>query len=207
MSGAARIEAEAEPGAGAESEAGVESGTGVESEAGLEFGVESGAGVESEASMPSEPSWRVRAAVEDDVPAVAAAVGELLLELGGTPPSASAMEAAARTLLEDHEAGALLVAQAGDAIVGVLGASWQTAIHIPGRYALIQDLWVHHSWRGRAIGGGLLARLFELVGELRIARVEVGLPREGYPHLEATEAFYLAHGFAPLGARMRWVLP
>jgi GNAT superfamily N-acetyltransferase len=151
-------------------------------------------------------SWRVRAATHEDVPTVAAAVRELLVELGGTPPATPAMEATARALLENREAGALLVAQTDGAIVGVLGASWQTAIHVPGRYALIQDLWVHPSWRGRAIGNGLLAALFELARECQITCAEVGLPRERYARLQATEAFYLGNGFTPLGARMRRVL-
>jgi GNAT superfamily N-acetyltransferase len=196
--------------------------------------------------------WRVRAATHHDVPRVATAVRELLLELGGTPPSMPAMEAATRALLDDCDAGALLVAEAGggvpsgdpdrgvvareadrgvvargpdrevvDAgaggesivgrpdheIVGVLGASWQTAIHVPGRYALIQDLWVHPSWRGQAIGSDLLAALFALASQRQITRAEVGLPPERYERLAATEAFYLDNGFAPLGTRMRRALP
>jgi GNAT superfamily N-acetyltransferase len=152
---------------------------------------------------------------------VVAAVRELLVELGGTPPPTAAMETATRALIDDRRAGALLVAQAGGvglgdgavggdaggAIVGVLGASWQAAIHIPGRYGLIQDLWVHPAWRGRAIGRELLAAIFELARELRVARIEVGLPPERFPGLEATEAFYLANGFTAIGSRMRWTLP
>ena len=149
----------------------------------------------------------MRSATHDDVPTVAAAVGELLVELGGTPPATSAMEDAARGLLDDRQVGALLVAEAAGATVGVLGASWQTAIHIPGRYALIQDLWVHPLWRGQAIGGGLLMALFERARELEIARVEVGLPPERFAGLAATEAFYRGNGFAPLGARLRRRLP
>jgi len=127
------------------------------------------------------------------------------------------MGVAARALLDDSRAGALLVAQASGAgadravlgastagaIVGVLGASWQSAIHTPGRYALIQDLWVHPAWRGSGVGGGLLAALFELARERGVARVEVGLPRERFAGLAATEAFYLANGFTALGTRMR----
>jgi GNAT superfamily N-acetyltransferase len=145
----------------------------------------------------------VRSATHDDVPTVVAAVRELLVELGGTPPATSAMEAAARGLLDDRRVGALLVAEAAGATVGVLGASWQTAIHVPGRYALIQDLWVHPLWRGQAIGGGLLRALFERARELDITRVEVGLPPKRFEGLAATEAFYLGAGFAHLGARMR----
>jgi len=137
---------------------------------------------------------------------VAAAVRELLGELGGVPPAEEAMRASARALLDDPAAGAVLVAEAEGALVGMLAASWQTAIHAPGRYALIQDLWVHPRWRGRAIGRALLDGLFALTAELGMACVEVGLPRERFAGLAATRAFYGANGFAELGVRMRRVL-
>lgn len=113
------------------------------------------------------------------------------------------METAARELLEDPRLGALIVAEGDGAIVGVLAASWQSAMHVPGRYALIQDLWVHRSWRSVGVGAGLLAALCELARAQGLARVEVGLPGERFSGLAATEAFYLANGFTPLGVRMR----
>jgi GNAT superfamily N-acetyltransferase len=160
----------------------------------IEAGVGAGAG---------SASWHVRRAAHRDVVAVAAAVGELLRELGSTPPPPPAMESAARMLLDDPRTGALFVAEGDGAIVGVLGASWQSAIHVPGRYALIQDLWVHPSWRGGGVGAGLLGALFAFARERGLARVEVGLPDERFAGLAATEAFYLARGFTPLGVRMR----
>jgi GNAT superfamily N-acetyltransferase len=145
----------------------------------------------------------VRAATPEDVPAVAAAVRELLLELGAAPPPRSAIERSARVLIDRSAAGALLVAEVRGPIVGVLAASAQTAMHVPGRYLLIQDLWVHRSWRSRAIGGALIAALCELAREQGIERVEVGLPRKSFANLDATESFYLGNGFEPLGERMR----
>jgi GNAT superfamily N-acetyltransferase len=146
---------------------------------------------------------RVCVATHDDLPAVVTAVRDLLMELGSAPPDASAMEEAARTLIDDPQAGALLVARDGEELVGVLGASWQIALHVPGRYALIQDLWVHRAWRGRSVGRELLAALFALAREQGVARAEVGLPRERFQGIRATEAFYVHNGFEPLGARMR----
>jgi len=148
-------------------------------------------------------AWRVRAAREQDIAAVAGAVAELLVELGGKPHAPAAMQAATRALIDDRHAGAVLVAELDCELVGVLAASWQTAIHIPGRYALIQDLWVHPAWRSREIGGELVRALCELAREQQITRVEVGLPRESFAGLSATEAFYLSNGFARLGPRMR----
>jgi GNAT superfamily N-acetyltransferase len=149
----------------------------------------------------------VRRAERTDVAAVAAAVRELLAELDGTPSAPAAMQAAARTLIDSPWAGAVLVAQAGEEeIVGVLGASWQMAIHVPGSYALIQDLWVRPGWRDRAVGSSLLEALFELARSRRFTRVEVGLPRESFARFAATEAFYVGNGFTANGPRMRRLL-
>jgi branched-chain amino acid aminotransferase len=152
-----------------------------------------------------EQEWRVRRAAEADVAAVAAAVAELLVELSGGGPPAAELEEATRKLAGDGGLGALLVAEAGgeDGIVGVLAASWQHAIHVPGLYGTIQDLWVHPDWRSRLVGRGLLAAYFELAREEGASRVEVGLPRESFEKIGATEAFYLANGFEHLGPRMR----
>jgi GNAT superfamily N-acetyltransferase len=155
---------------------------------------------------PEGACWYVRAAFEEDIPAIAAAVSALLLEIGGTPPPAPAMHASAHALIADGDLGVLLVAETAGALVGLLAASWQTAIHVPGRYALIQDLWVHPAWRSRAIGADLLAALGDLAGGRQITRIEVGLPQAGFAGLEATAAFYRRNGFTPLGARMRRLL-
>jgi GNAT superfamily N-acetyltransferase len=96
------------------------------------------------------------------------------------------------------------VVQAHGGSSGVLGAGWQTAIHVLGGYALIQELWVHPSWRSHEIGSDLLVALFELARERQISRVEVGLPQESFAGLVATEVFYRRNGFIPLGTRMRW---
>jgi GNAT superfamily N-acetyltransferase len=154
----------------------------------------------------SAPRPRVRAASLDDVAPVAAAIEQLLVELGGERPAPSELEAATRKLIEDPEAGALFVAEADGEIVGVLAASWQHALHVPGRYGTVQDLWVDPAWRSRAIGRDLLEALFALAREQGIPRIEVGLPQDSFAAIEATRSFYLTNGFAPLGPRMRWLL-
>jgi GNAT superfamily N-acetyltransferase len=159
------------------------------------------AGLESPAR-----SWQVVRASRADVPGVVVAVQELLLELGSTPPPTPALEATVRELIDDDRAGAVLVARDGDQIVGVLAASWQLAIHVPGRYATIQDLWVHPNWRSRTIGADLIDALVVLAREHEMARIEVGLPRESFSAIDATAAFYRRNDFAPLGPRMRRIL-
>jgi GNAT superfamily N-acetyltransferase len=148
----------------------------------------------------------VRAATVDDAPAVATAVEALLIELGGERPSAAALQKAARRLAEDPGAGALLVAEDEGAIVGVLAASWQYAIHVPGRYGTIQDLWVHPEWRSRALGRELILALVRQAAEADVPRLEVGLPQPSFAQLPATERFYRENDFTPLGPRMRRLL-
>lgn len=148
----------------------------------------------------------VRAATAEDAPAVAGAVEALLIELGGERPSSSDLREAARNLASDPSSGALLVAEDGGEIVGVLAASWQYAIHVPGRYGTIQDLWVHPEWRGRALGRELILALVRRATEAGVPRLEVGLPQESFAQLSATERFYRENDFTPLGPRMRRLL-
>jgi GNAT superfamily N-acetyltransferase len=148
----------------------------------------------------------VRAATVDDAPAVASAVEELLIELGGERPSPTALEEGARRLAEDPSAGALLVAEDEGRVVGILAASWQYAIHVPGRYGTIQDLWVHPEWRSRALGRELVLALVRQAADVGVPRLEVGLPQESFAGLGATERFYRENDFTPLGPRMRRLL-
>jgi GNAT superfamily N-acetyltransferase len=162
------------------------------------------AGVEPDAGRLLEmTSWKIREATQADVPAVAAGVGRLLVELGGEPVLTAALEEAARALIDDPDEGVVLVAEQDSRVVGVLGVSWQIAIRVPGRYGLIQELWVHPRWRGRTIGGDLIVALSEFARSRGVTRVEVGLPGERHAHLAATEAFYTNNGFTTIGTRMR----
>ncbi len=148
----------------------------------------------------------VRRARTEDLPAVVEAVAELLHELGGRSPSRPQMEAEVGALLDDESVGTLLVAEDDGSLVGVLGASWQRAIHVPGRYATIQDLWVHPEWRSRGVGAELVEALAAIAREQGVGRIEVGLPRESFAAIAKTTAFYRGTGFEHLGPRMRRLL-
>jgi len=148
----------------------------------------------------------IRPATDGDVEAVATAAEKLLAELGGRRPPRAELEAEVRAALEDPAVGITLVAEAGGEIVGVLSASWQRALHVPGRYATIQDLWTDPEWRSRKVGAALVEELADLCRGEGVARIEVGLPRESFDAIRATEAFYVGNGFEHLGPRMRRLL-
>lgn len=176
--------------------------------------------MQPDAAPPSAlATWTIREATLGDVTAVATAVSGLLVELGGKPAPLPELEAATRVVVENPDTGILLVAVADEqegqatlrgrsngALTGVLGVSFQHAIRIPGRYGLIQELWVHPAWRGRTVGGDLIVALFSRARDREIYRLEVGLPSDKFPHLAATEAFYLNNGFTTIGLRMRRLL-
>ncbi len=155
---------------------------------------------------PATTQAAVREAGTEDVEGVAAAVGSLLAELGGRMPSRAEMEAQVQALLEDPQGGSVLIAEAGGEIVGVLTASWQRAIHVPGVYATIQDLWVDEAWRSRGVGAELVEAIASQARTRGIGRLEVGLPRETFAAIASTESFYRRNGFEHLGPRMRRLL-
>ncbi len=163
--------------------------------------------MQPDAGPPSAlATWTIREATLGDVAAVASAVADLLVELGGKPAPIPELEEAARDVVTDPDLGTLLVADADGQLAGMLGVSWQHAIRIPGRYGIIQELWVHPAWRGHTVGGDLIVALFKRTRNREIYRLEVGLPSEKFPHLAATEAFYLSNGFTTIGLRMRRLL-
>jgi GNAT superfamily N-acetyltransferase len=182
------------------------------------------AATQSPAAAPGEIGWEVRPARTDDVPAVAGAVAALLAELGGTPPARAAVEAEARAHVEDPSLGIVLVAatrgsssqklphsdqkcelagEGGGELIGVLTASWARAIQVAGRLLTIEVLWTERGWRDRGVGAALVEALAAAAAAEGVGRVEVGLPRESFPALRATERFYFANGFERLGPRMR----
>jgi GNAT superfamily N-acetyltransferase len=148
----------------------------------------------------------VREAGAEDAGAVAAAVEALLVELGGSCPERAALEAEVRALLADPAVGSVLVAEAGGELVGVLSASWQRAIHVPGVYATIQDLWVAADWRSRGVGAELVEAIASQARARGVGRLEVGLPRESFAAIASTRSFYERNGFEHLGPRMRRLL-
>jgi GNAT superfamily N-acetyltransferase len=191
-----------------------------------------GAATHRPAMAPGTSGWEVRPARPADAAAVATGVAALLCELGATPPSHAAIEEEARAHIEDPSLGIVLIAatttttgsarevsshlattdvdncelSGGGELVGVLTASWARAIQVPGRMLTIEVLWTRREWRGRAVGAGLVDALAPIALDTGAARVEVGLPRESFEAIRATERFYLANGFERLGPRMRKAL-
>jgi GNAT superfamily N-acetyltransferase len=167
------------------------------------------------AGRPGTLGWEVRPARAEDAAEVAAGVAALLAELGGTPPPRAAIQAEASAQIADPSLGIVLVASShlspdsdeNCELVGVLTASWARAVQVPGRMLTIEVLWTRRGWRDQGVGAALVDALAGAAAVEGAGRVEVGLPRESFDSLRATERFYLANGFERLGPRMRKALP
>jgi GNAT superfamily N-acetyltransferase len=159
--------------------------------------------IEPDAEEEWGVTWEIREATHEDVPAVVTGVRELLVELGGKPLATPVLAETAHALVDDGSAGVVLVAERDGDVVGIIGVSWQTAMRIPGRYGVIQELWVKPEHRYMTIGADLVTALVELAHKRGVQRIEVGLPSERYLALSATEAFYINNGFTQIGMRMR----
>jgi GNAT superfamily N-acetyltransferase len=178
------------------------------------------------AARPGTVGWEVRPAREDDAPAVATAVAALVAELDGSPPPRAAIESEARAHIADPSLGIVLVATTatddarssqitadkceltgGGELLGVLTASWARAVQVAGRLLTIEVLWTRRECRDQGVGAGLVEALARAAAAEGAGRVEVGLPRESFAALRATERFYLANGFERLGPRMRRAVP
>lgn len=157
-------------------------------------------------SDPVAQQATVREADAGDVEEVAAAVGSLLAEVGGRVPARAEMEAEVQALLDDPQGGSVLIAEADGEVVGILTASWQRAIHVPGVYATVQDLWVDEDWRSRGVGAELVEAIASQARTRGVSRLEVGLPRETFAAIASTESFYKRNGFERLGPRLRRLL-
>ncbi len=159
--------------------------------------------IEPDAEEEWGVTWEIREATHEDVPEVGTCVRELLVELGGKPLATPVLAETAHALIDDCAGGTVLVAENNGEIVGIVGASWQIAMRIPGRYGVIQELWVKPAYRYLTIGAELVEALVELARKRGVDRIEVGLPGASYQHVSATEAFYVNNDFAEIGIRMR----
>ncbi|YCK35270.1 GNAT family N-acetyltransferase [Actinomadura sp. ATCC 39365] len=149
----------------------------------------------------------VRHVTPEDVPYLVAAVQSLVGELRGEPTVIPQASPAAHDLVVRKEAGVALMAVDDEGRpLGVATASYQLAIRTGGPYAVIQELWVEPTARGRGVAAALVSALSEEARAHGCAVVEVGLPRPESASFANAHRSYLSWGFQDLGLRMRKVI-
>jgi|TARA_Y100000310_G_scaffold315425_1_gene365937 GNAT superfamily N-acetyltransferase len=92
--------------------------------------------------------------------------------------------------------GAVLVAEEGDDMLGLVTLSFPRAIRCGGPYSCIEEFIVTEKARGKGVGGKLLEAAISRAAEEGCQELQVNRPSEvGYP-------VYLAHGWKDLGKHL-----
>ena len=138
----------------------------------------------------------VRRATRADAEALAPLLGEL-----GYPAEPAAVAARLGALLGSAR-DAVLVAEGGGEVLGVLALHWGAMLHLPAPVARIGSLVVAEGARGRGVGALLVREAAALARAEGCAALELttGIRRH------AAHAFYAAQGFTWTSLRFGRVL-
>lgn len=142
----------------------------------------------------------VRLATPSDRDEVLRLVNGLLVELGGSPRPADAVEPVIDELAGGGTAGFIVIAEVDGAARAVCTASFVQALRTVGRYAIFQEMYVEPDWRSSGIGKAVIDFALEHAVACGCQVVELGTPCNGDRQIE----FYERAGFVNIGARLRW---
>ena len=142
----------------------------------------------------------VRLATPSDRDEVLRLVNGLLVELGGSPRPADAVEPVLDELTGGGDSGFIVIAEVDGVARAVCTASFVRALRTVGRYAIFQEMYVEPDWRSSGIGKAVIDFALEHAVACGCQVVELGTPRNG----ERQIGFYERAGFVNIGARLRW---
>lgn len=149
--------------------------------------------------------WIVRLAIHTDEHEVIEAIRSLCAELRAKP-DVKVPETASdvfQRIISNMIPGAVFIAETTDGnLIGCATVSVQEVIFRGGPYALIQELWVHPSYRSLSVGAELVRSVEEFCREHSLKRLEVCLPHESFVTFNKTHKFYGRVGFVDNGPYM-----
>ncbi|GAA0339505.1 hypothetical protein GCM10008967_32300 [Bacillus carboniphilus] len=150
-------------------------------------------------------TWLVRTAKSTDETQVLELIRLFVAEFRGKPDVQLPKSAVAvfHKLVSQSIPGTVLVAETAEGkVIGCATISVQEVIYKGGPYALLQELWVHPSYRSQSVGNRLIRAVEEYCQEQSIKRLEVCLPEESFITFNKTQNFYLRQGFEGVGPYM-----
>ena len=141
-----------------------------------------------------------RLATRDDRDEVLRLVSELLVELGGVPPTAEAMTPVFERLVSGGDDGFIALGEVDGRAVAVCTVSFVQSLRTAGRHAVFQEMYVEPHSRSTGVGADVLRFALGHAVATGCRIVELGTPRVG----ERAISFYERNGFEVVGARLRW---
>ncbi|MFC5471887.1 GNAT family N-acetyltransferase [Cohnella suwonensis] len=149
--------------------------------------------------------WIVRSAIHTDETNVIEAIRSLCAELRAKPDVRLPLSASKvfQRIINNTIPGAVIVAETNNGdLIGCATVSVQEVIFRGGPYALIQELWVHPSYRNHSVGAALISSVEEFCRKHSLKRLEVCLPHESFVTFNKTLKFYGRVGFTENGPYM-----
>lgn len=144
----------------------------------------------------------IRAAGPEDAELAADFVYRLICELNGVKVDANLAdyEKAFREFIS-NENNKIFIASDDNKAVGVITAAQTIAIYVPGKFGVINELYVLPEYRSCGVGKQLVGKVIEFGRQQRWGRIEVGAPdREAW---QRTVDFYFKEGFVEIGPRLK----
>jgi GNAT superfamily N-acetyltransferase len=139
--------------------------------------------------VSSDRGWLPRLATPDDAADVARLLHDFNVEFDTPTPGVETLAPRLRGLLAGEETFAILV---GRPAVAVALVTLRPNVWFAGPVALLDELYVVPSWRGRGVGSTVIELLLSTAGQRSVALVEINVDEGDL----GARRFYERHGFA-----------
>jgi GNAT superfamily N-acetyltransferase len=143
----------------------------------------------------------IEPAHEADLPALCGLLGTLFAQEEEFNPDPEAQSRGLAWILSNPQTGTILVAREQGTVVGMVNILYTVSTALGEEVALLEDMVVVPSMRGRGLGSALLTHALAHCEEYGCKRITL-LTDGGN---KAAQRFYARHGFVPSGmVPMRW---
>lgn len=134
---------------------------------------------------------QIASATAADIPQLCDLLAILFTQEEDFEPDANKQSAGLRRIIEQPEAGCILVLREGNEVIGMVNLLFTVSTACGGKAALLEDMVIHPARRGDGLGGKLLNAAIELARQEGCLRITLLTDRANYDAIR----FYRRHGF------------
>lgn len=134
---------------------------------------------------------QIEPATSADIPALCELLHDLFTQETEFAPDAEAQQRGLRMIIDNPDAGVILVAHQGGRVVAMVNLLYTISSALGERVALLEDMVVAPAQRGVGIGSKLLATAVSFARQQDCRRITLLTDADN----EAAQRFYRRHGF------------
>ena len=138
---------------------------------------------------------RIRAATQDDIPALAGLLSILFAQEAEFQPDRDTQIRGLTQIIENPDIGMILVAEQDDALVGMVNLLFTVSTALGGRVAVLEDMVVCSDARGSGLGTRLLKEAISFAKSRGCKRITLLTDHDNL----AAQEFYRRNGFVSSG--------